>query len=66
MIIILFVNKVIGSNYMWVSGKPEAASLLDYLGPWPYYIIGIEVMAILTIIILSIPFYREWSKAKKV
>ena len=66
MIIMLFVNKVIGSNYMWVSGKPEAASLLDYLGPWPYYIIGIEVMAILTIIILSIPFYREWSKAKKV
>lgn len=65
MIIILILNSIIGSNYMWVSGKPEASSLLDYLGPWPYYIIGIEVMAIITIVILNIPFYRSWFQKEK-
>lgn len=32
------LNKRIGSNYMYVTRKPETASLLDKLPPWPGYL----------------------------
>ncbi len=61
MVIVFFINRVIGSNYMFVSHKPLTPSLLDYLGPWPFYIIGIELFAILSITLLYLPFIKNRS-----
>ena len=33
-------NLLTGGNYMWLREKPEAASLLDFMGPWPWYIVS--------------------------
>jgi hypothetical integral membrane protein (TIGR02206 family) len=43
---IAVVNFWLGTNYMYLSRKPTHPSLLDYLGPWPYYILGGEVVAL--------------------
>ncbi|MGH2571872.1 MAG: TIGR02206 family membrane protein, partial [bacterium] len=32
------VNLVLGTNYLFLMHKPERASLMDYFGPWPWYI----------------------------
>jgi hypothetical integral membrane protein (TIGR02206 family) len=32
------VDAVTGSDYMFLLRKPGAGSLLDYLGPWPWYV----------------------------
>ncbi len=33
------IDLVLGANYMWLARKPEG-SILDFLGPWPFYIAG--------------------------
>ncbi|SFC24579.1 conserved hypothetical integral membrane protein TIGR02206 [Bacillus sp. 491mf] len=57
--IILFVNGKTGGNYMFLAHKPETASLLDMLGPYPYYIISLEIVAFIACLLLYIPFNRN-------
>jgi hypothetical integral membrane protein (TIGR02206 family) len=56
MVLVGLVNWLIGSNYLFIARKPDTASLIDLLGPWPYYIIWIEVIGIVTILLLYAPF----------
>lgn len=56
LVIVFIINQVIGSNYMFVAHKPETASLLDLLPDWPWYILWLEAIGLLTCLILYIPF----------
>jgi hypothetical integral membrane protein (TIGR02206 family) len=56
LVIVFFINQAIGSNYMFVAYKPETASLLDVLPAWPWYILWLEAIGLLTCLILYIPF----------
>lgn len=51
------VNILVKGNYMFLCSKPSNSSLLDFLGPWPWYILVLEVVAAGLFIILYIPFY---------
>lgn len=53
-----WVNRWTGGNYMFLSQKPENASPIDYLGPYPYYIISLEIIAIALFWLLWLPFAR--------
>ncbi|MBD2864857.1 YwaF family protein [Paenibacillus oceani] len=54
--VILFVNAVTGGNYMFLSGKPETPSLLDWLGPYPWYLLSLEAAAFFLFLVLYVPF----------
>jgi hypothetical integral membrane protein (TIGR02206 family) len=45
-----------GGNYMFLREKPEAASLLDLMGPWPWYILSGAVLALALFAALDAPF----------
>ena len=49
-------NLITGGNYMWLREKPEAGSLLDYLGPWPWYIGSAALLALLLFALLDAPY----------
>ncbi len=51
------VNQLTGANYMFLARKPITPSILDYLGPYPWYILSLELLALLIFILLTIPFY---------
>lgn len=36
------INAIAGTNYMFLARKPEGGSLLDLLGPWPWYLLELE------------------------
>lgn len=38
-------NLLIGSNYLFLNRKPEFATVLDALPPWPIYLLVLEVLA---------------------
>jgi hypothetical integral membrane protein (TIGR02206 family) len=56
MLFVGFVNALIGSNYMFLAHKPETPSLLDMLGPWPWYILGMEIGGWIFSLLLYLPF----------
>ena len=56
LVVAFIVNFAIGSNYFYVAHKPDVASLLDYLGPWPWYIVAIEFIALILFYVAYLPF----------
>ena len=65
LVVIFFFNLLIGSNYLFIAHKPETASLMDILPPWPWYILVVELIAVACILLLFIPFaIRDWRARK--
>ena len=56
LIAITALNLAIHSNYLFTAHKPETASLLDMLPPWPWYIGIIELLGMLFVLLFYLPF----------
>ena len=58
-------NALTGGNYMFLRERPETASLLDYLGSWPWYILSAALLTVALLAILDLPFRRRRSTARQ-
>jgi len=60
-LIIFFINNYLGSNYLMINHKPDLPSLLDLLPPWPIYILYMELIGIVSMLLLYLPFViKDW------
>jgi hypothetical integral membrane protein (TIGR02206 family) len=50
-------NLMLDTNYGFLMEKPGQGTLIDFLGPWPLYLISLEVIALLSFFIYYLPFF---------
>lgn len=62
---IMVINYMLSSNYGYLNEKPESASILDYLGEWPFYIITVQLLLVPCFLLIYLPFYIIEVKRKK-
>jgi hypothetical integral membrane protein (TIGR02206 family) len=54
-------NQLAGTNYGFLNAKPQASSLLDVLGPWPWYLISELVLIAAVWALITYPWVRRTS-----
>lgn len=50
------VNLLTNGDYMYLRRPPGVSNLLDLMGPWPWYIVGGAVVALVLFLVLDAPF----------
>ena len=55
LILSMAVNAWLGTNFGFTARKPVNPSLLDHMGPWPYYILGMQGLAVVLFSLLALP-----------
>lgn len=56
-------NAIYQTDYMYLRAKPGNSSLLNFMGPWPWYILAAEPVAFALFLLLYWPF-RKREKAQ--
>jgi hypothetical integral membrane protein (TIGR02206 family) len=57
LVLVTMINFLLDSNYLYTHHKPHIPTLLDALGPWPWYILAMEAIAIAISLVLYLPFW---------
>lgn len=64
-LVVGLINFALGSNYMFLMGKPSTPSLLDLLGPHPFYILVEELIALALFIVMFALFFAIPDRLRK-
>jgi hypothetical integral membrane protein (TIGR02206 family) len=54
--VVAVVDLVSGENYLYLRHKPPSPTLVDALGPWPFYVASGVAVALASFAIVNVPF----------
>jgi len=57
MLIVHVLNYFLGSNYFYTMAKPPVDSLLDYMGPWPWYLLVGQGVVLVLMVVMFVPIW---------
>ena len=60
------INLLVEGNYMFLQQKPRGGSLLDFLGPYPWYVLSLEFVAFSVFSCLWLLFRKPSKKGESV
>jgi hypothetical integral membrane protein (TIGR02206 family) len=63
MVVVAGIDRLTGGNYLYLVSPPPTFSLLDVLGPWPWYIGSMIVLGIVVLVLLDLPLRPARSRA---
>jgi hypothetical integral membrane protein (TIGR02206 family) len=52
------VNLWLDTNFLYLRAKPQDPTPFDWFGPWPFYILTLEVVFLATFFLLDLPLRR--------
>ena len=64
LVFIHVLNIILESNYSYTMHKPVKGSILDFFGPWPWYLVTGQLLALSLFVLFYLPFYFT-EKSKK-
>ena len=56
LIVAMTINKLLGTNFAFAAHPPANPSLIDQLGPWPWYLLSMQGIALVFFYLLTLPF----------
>jgi uncharacterized membrane protein YwaF len=60
----MLVNRILGTNFGFAAKPPDNPSLIDHLGPWPWYLLSMSAIALVLYLLLALPFARSSNRGK--
>ena len=60
----ILVNTALGTNFAFLARPPAEDSLLDLMGPHPWYLLTLQPLALLFFYVLQSPFLRRMKPAR--
>jgi hypothetical integral membrane protein (TIGR02206 family) len=57
-------NWILGTNFGFAAGPPPNPSLIDHLGPWPWYLASMQAIGLVLFLLLALPFSRRRDPGK--
>lgn len=59
MLLVIGLNALLSTNYGFLNGKPSVPTLFDYMGPYPWYLITLNLIAYTLYALLLLPFKKK-------
>jgi len=61
--VVMCLNPLLDSNYGYFNGKPSDGTVLDYLGPWPWYVLAEVVIVLVGWALITVP-WAGWPRRR--